>query len=1591
MKSTDNVAVSESKVSSVKEFTVPANQSLVYKNCQENSEKHQEKTEDVSDFWDMKGVIRMDPTDETRCHHTTVPPSAMMALAMELLVSNRGKACKIFREAKRKAQEDDVDDDANKEKETNLVNLWVVPDCETNVRTETPSTASHLQPSLVNSDFVLRPNSQCSESPPLLIHPDFSDELNDVELEDLKNISVTDLVGSADHVIAYPDTDEDEWEMRKKKRGRKHSEEKRKKEKHVVFKDKIQDFSTYISQQPVGDKMTDDMRNGANPVTTCDTSLSSSSGEMSTIAARDRSVSEIHFTKALPSGQRASGLSGFNTPVEISRTGGSHAAKPVISDLHANDKLLTERENDYHQRRESMYIKNDGSFQAKVMNNLDGFNARGDKRERSYKDECGATDELGGVTSQICKESCSAISPRKFSFRDSDSQHSPKANLLFNSGSEEIAEPRQLTSWNDGNLTKTEIVTEDLNLIGTSCDSNQDFARSLYRGLPSINCVSSPQPARDSNASTLSSSASLSSSLCSLSSLESLSSASLHLSSIASEVMSSASCPSITPDSSDFHEKTSTPRLGRSSLKHNCESGDAPSNHRAKAHLGPFRASQGCVNGPLGGQNVAINNDYGCSTGKHKASNHKSCLTVEGGHELARASPNTLVTVLSGGAGRSEDGRRSRTPSRKVVCQFANEHSSKEGVKSFKPVISQAVFPDVEDSTIATPVLYLKKTAKYCPDCDCKMSWCCCGKPNKRSSFRGKDNKPIAEYVENKTEENIPTTNVNTEEQGKTIERKNSIKQILIKKGVFPKKDFSQMTDPIVEGRRRSKRFSSSSSGLRLIPEGDDQVVTLNDQIKSIQAGRSNVATNSHSDGCRVSLKPIHTSDTEDTHFNNRRVLERHLTENEQLSGGERSFNDMATTSQQIGYQEEQVKRSSLVNLKREIPVKAEIVDEQVQRPSFESEVSENAKKESPVKQHPRVTVMGGSRLTLRKPAPTSPKDGSQGAKISTKGVTDSAQSSKTDSALHADRLMGEKPVTPATCDVLHDKPVLKEKITSHYQDPESRQHPYLGKEQRTTAANINRRLYNNSNSLNIGHQNELLDSKVCNPSVDSAASEALINSSIADDITSTAVNIPVVVEQVDQVRDGTQQSDEANQGFLGIERSATASPLVKFEEQEAYTVTTVEEQNEVTFKTLRKLSITSESTVEIDLNDCRSVASSDNEMPSGTLASALSKGYGSPGRPSSYRSSVTLSLRPTSRSSLTGSARLSPTIEVAKDSSESHQQTSANERNVMFTKEIHPDYRKWVRSWTSAVDGFTAEEKVFVQKEGQEFGHNDAMAHTDRLSPSTMGGCRPPSGSNRRPSPSRVILDYNPQENRIGILQKEFEKEDMKSKVMRIETTYYDGMREMVGNNGDDVKVIPQPPPHSTVDEEEFCGVVEAPTLKVKEIRAKYKARDHKNYGKPASVSSTSSGSRKSSEDTSPRHVKGSSQSDFDSTENLHGPNHVVAQQVMDLFKGALDIEKELSVFEEERYEMHKQKNATPLHNGHVTSNVKVVKSTTVTRPPVAQKPNQGNTNTWPPSKQTHVDLKASVAQIKTESQAVTSFDESLDQFYDVLNDLSL
>ena len=173
---------------------------MLQKNLGQNLGGHPRDISQKRNFWDRKGIIKQDPQNEERCSHTTVPPSAMMTLAMELQVSNRGKAAKIYKQAKKKASNESDFDSTSK-----LPGLWVVPkEVKNSPPTNRPGTASRLQPSLNNIDFVFRPGSRSpdhNQSSKIQGTGDIAPE----ERRFIENITVADLVGSEDRVENYLD------------------------------------------------------------------------------------------------------------------------------------------------------------------------------------------------------------------------------------------------------------------------------------------------------------------------------------------------------------------------------------------------------------------------------------------------------------------------------------------------------------------------------------------------------------------------------------------------------------------------------------------------------------------------------------------------------------------------------------------------------------------------------------------------------------------------------------------------------------------------------------------------------------------------------------------------------------------------------------------------------------------------------------------------------------------------------------------------------------------------------------------------------------------------------------------------------------------------------------------------------------------------------------------------------------------------------------------------------------------------------------------------------------------------------------------
>lgn len=151
--------------------------------------------------------------DEERCSHTVVPPSSMMKLAMELQVSNRGKASKMFRNGKINAQSDSEDEN-QEETNSKLTGLWVVPGENVSSQDCTSGTATHLDADLKNADYVYMSRSTCDKKS---LSGDDEEEKHGYEAgeenlnELLSGITAADLVGSPDRVLE-PFVNETEFE-----------------------------------------------------------------------------------------------------------------------------------------------------------------------------------------------------------------------------------------------------------------------------------------------------------------------------------------------------------------------------------------------------------------------------------------------------------------------------------------------------------------------------------------------------------------------------------------------------------------------------------------------------------------------------------------------------------------------------------------------------------------------------------------------------------------------------------------------------------------------------------------------------------------------------------------------------------------------------------------------------------------------------------------------------------------------------------------------------------------------------------------------------------------------------------------------------------------------------------------------------------------------------------------------------------------------------------------------------------------------------------------------------------------------------------
>jgi len=184
--------------------------------------------------------------------------------------------------------------------------------------------------------------------------------------------------------------------------------------------------------------------------------------------------------------------------------------------------------------------------------------------------------------------------------------------------------------------------------------------------------------------------------------------------------------------------------------------------------------------------------------------------------------------------------------------------------------------------------------------------------------------------------------------------------------------------------------------------------------------------------------------------------------------------------------------------------------------------------------------------------------------------------------------------------------------------------------------------------------------------------------------------------------------------------------------------------------------------------------------------------------------------------------------------------------------------------------------------------------------------------------------------------------------------------------------------------NDEDCSGVVDGPNLKVKDIRAMFRGGpDYQDFAKPRVH-------------IKPRPIRISSLSSLSPTEasSMNSPlneqvKSPVSEQVMGLFREALEIQDQDS---------HATNGTTKTNgttNGSAEKRIppippvrkhKVLAKQTSAQANLQYLRNQESQDA-PPVKE---DLRKSIARIKSESGQVESFEKSLDEFYDVFDNLT-
>jgi len=198
----------------------------------------------------------------------------------------------------------------------------------------------------------------------------------------------------------------------------------------------------------------------------------------------------------------------------------------------------------------------------------------------------------------------------------------------------------------------------------------------------------------------------------------------------------------------------------------------------------------------------------------------------------------------------------------------------------------------------------------------------------------------------------------------------------------------------------------------------------------------------------------------------------------------------------------------------------------------------------------------------------------------------------------------------------------------------------------------------------------------------------------------------------------------------------------------------------------------------------------------------------------------------------------------------------------------------------------------------------------------------------------------------------------------------------------------------HSATDDGDFSGVVDGPALKVKDIRSRFKNRDFEAYSKPKPMNQSSIDRRpnpvtNNQQQTVPkRNSYMSSSSSRSSCSENDFPNPI-AQDVMSLFQ-IVDAEKDLNaVFDDlqlQQQPQQKKKVPPPVPPKRTHSSAESVKTKRD-----SLRRSVDITDSFPAPPQPEVesaeDIKTKVEQIKAESQKVETLEESLDDFYSLLD----